>query len=139
MSPSKIKLLVIIKSCSLGAFSITAALIVNREISRKYFSTPVSQGQHGKGELVLEKLAFELVLKNMVANALVNCMQMERKLESFERWCINKFSYPATCQREYHLHDHNPVLPPSWASQVALMVKNPPANAGDIRDVGFNP
>jgi len=25
-----------------------------------------------------------------------------------------------------------------WASQVAL-VKNPPANAGDIRDVGFDP
>ena len=23
-----------------------------------------------------------------------------------------------------------------WASQVALVVKNPPANAGDIRDVG---
>ena len=24
----------------------------------------------------------------------------------------------------------------SWASQVALVVKNPPANAGDIRDAG---
>ena len=23
-----------------------------------------------------------------------------------------------------------------WASQVVLVVKNPPANAGDIRDVG---
>ena len=29
------------------------------------------------------------------------------------------------------------VIPdPHWASQVALSVKNPPANAGDIRDVG---
>ena len=27
-------------------------------------------------------------------------------------------------------------IPFSWASQVALMVKNPPANAGDIRDAG---
>ena len=27
----------------------------------------------------------------------------------------------------------------SWASQVALVVKNPPANVGDIRDVGFIP
>lgn len=98
MSPSTIKLLVIIKSCSLGAFSITAALIVNSESSRKYLSTPVFQGQHGKGGL--EKLAFELVLKDMGANTLVDCMQMERKLESFERWCINKSSYPATCQRE---------------------------------------
>ena len=27
----------------------------------------------------------------------------------------------------------------SWASQVALVVKNPHANAGDIRDVGLIP
>ena len=26
-----------------------------------------------------------------------------------------------------------------WASQVALVVKNPPVNAGDIRDVGSIP
>ena len=26
-----------------------------------------------------------------------------------------------------------------WASQVALVVKNPPANAGDVRDVGSIP
>ena len=26
-----------------------------------------------------------------------------------------------------------------WASQVALVVKNPPANAGDVRDVGLVP
>ena len=27
----------------------------------------------------------------------------------------------------------------SWASQVVLMVKNPPANAGDVRDTGSIP
>ena len=27
----------------------------------------------------------------------------------------------------------------SWASQVALVVKNPPANAGDVRDLGSIP
>ena len=27
----------------------------------------------------------------------------------------------------------------SWASQIVLVVKNPPANAGDIRDVGSIP
>ena len=27
----------------------------------------------------------------------------------------------------------------SWASQVALLVKNPPANAGDVRDAGLIP
>ena len=27
----------------------------------------------------------------------------------------------------------------SWASQVALVVKNPPASAGDIRDVSLIP
>ena len=31
------------------------------------------------------------------------------------------------------------ILSPSWASQVALAVKNPPANAGDIRDAGSIP
>ena len=34
----------------------------------------------------------------------------------------------------YLLHNDIP-----WASQVALVVKNPPANAGDIRDVGSIP
>ena len=29
--------------------------------------------------------------------------------------------------------------PKLWASQVALVVKNPPANAGDIRDAGSIP
>ena len=27
----------------------------------------------------------------------------------------------------------------TWASQVVLVVKNPPANAGDLRDVGSVP
>ena len=31
------------------------------------------------------------------------------------------------------------LTPHSWASQVALVVKNPPANAGDIRDMGSIP
>ena len=33
----------------------------------------------------------------------------------------------------------NPTLKRLWASQVVLVVKNPPANAGDIRDVGWIP
>ena len=28
---------------------------------------------------------------------------------------------------------------PWWASQVALVVKNPPGNAGDVRDMGLIP
>ena len=32
-----------------------------------------------------------------------------------------------------------PVFLPNWASQVALVVKNPPANAGDIGDAGSIP
>ena len=31
------------------------------------------------------------------------------------------------------------LLAETWTSQVALVVKNPPANAGDIRDVGLIP
>ena len=34
---------------------------------------------------------------------------------------------------------YNPEYPIFWASQVALMVKNPPANAGDIREVSLIP
>ena len=30
--------------------------------------------------------------------------------------------------------DHNYILCMVWASQVVLVVKNPPANSGDIRD-----
>ena len=33
----------------------------------------------------------------------------------------------------------NPTLKRLWVSQVVLVVKNPPANAGDIRDVGLTP
>ena len=31
------------------------------------------------------------------------------------------------------------MIPKKWASQVVLVVKNPPANTGDIRDVGLSP
>ena len=30
-------------------------------------------------------------------------------------------------------------FPYAWASQVALVVRNPPANAGDLRDTGLIP
>lgn len=56
MSPSKIKLLVIIKSCSPGAFSVTAGLIVHRESSMLYLLTPVPIGQLGKGEVALREI-----------------------------------------------------------------------------------
>lgn len=71
MSPSKIKLLVIIKSRSPGAFNITAGLIVNKESSRTYLLTLALLGRLGKGEVGLEKLVFEFVLKGMVGNASV--------------------------------------------------------------------
>ena len=31
------------------------------------------------------------------------------------------------------------ILAHPWASQVALLVKNPPGNAGDLRDAGSTP
>ena len=30
-------------------------------------------------------------------------------------------------------------MPPGWVFQAVLVVENPPANAGDIRDLGFDP
>lgn len=72
MSPSKIKLLVTIKSCRPGASSMTAGLIVHRESSRMDLSTPVPPGQLRKGEVVLESVVFELVLKGTVANGSVD-------------------------------------------------------------------
>lgn len=50
----------------------TAGLIVQRESSRMYLSTPVPPGQLGKGEVVLESIVFELVLKGTVANGSVD-------------------------------------------------------------------
>ena len=46
-----------------------------------------------------------------------------------------------------HTHTHHEVaviiMPqcklPNWASQVVLLVKNPPAKAGDVRDMGSIP
>ena len=35
--------------------------------------------------------------------------------------------------------DHLAIITFMWVSQVVLVVKNPPANAGDIRDVGSVP
>ena len=37
------------------------------------------------------------------------------------------------------VHSFNSYLLSAWASQVALAVKNPPANAEDTRDVGLIP
>ena len=34
---------------------------------------------------------------------------------------------------------HLPGVESSWVSQVARVVKNLPSNAGDIRDMGFDP
>ena len=34
-----------------------------------------------------------------------------------------------------HTHTHTQI----WASQVALLIKNPPDNAGDVRDMGSTP
>ena len=34
---------------------------------------------------------------------------------------------------------HNNSLLNNWASQVAIVIKNPPANVGDARDVGLSP
>ena len=39
-------------------------------------------------------------------------------------------------QRDSTIHIHEFILPQMGASQVVLVVKNLPANAGDIRDVG---
>ena len=44
--------------------------------------------------------------------------------------CIVVWQKPTTVQSDY---------PPSEAPQVVLVVKNPPANSGDIRDVGLIP
>ena len=43
---------------------------------------------------------------------------------------------------KFFIYDCQVILPtyfPTWASQVALVVKNPPASAGDIRDTGSIP
>ena len=41
--------------------------------------------------------------------------------------------------RSENLGENHPVQLPSWTSQVALVVKNLPANAGNKRDAGLIP
>ena len=40
-------------------------------------------------------------------------------------------------QKNIHIYEYLDLLP--WASQVALVVKNPSANAGDVKRCGFDP
>ena len=37
------------------------------------------------------------------------------------------------------INSFTPYYSPMWASQVVLVVKNPPANAGEVRDAGSIP
>ena len=48
-------------------------------------------------------------------------------------------SYPAFPECEAILIDLHIIIKHIWASQVALVVKNPPTSAGDMRDVGLIP
>ena len=43
------------------------------------------------------------------------------------------------CLKDQDKYNLKPSNPPVWVSRVALMVKSPIANAGDVRDVGLIP
>ena len=43
------------------------------------------------------------------------------------------------CLKDQNKYNFKPSKPPVWVSQVALVVKSPVANAGDVRDVGLIP
>ena len=49
---------------------------------------------------------------------------------------INLLEQLTELRETIYLLDYQFIVEGYWASQVALVVKNPPANAGDIRDVG---
>ena len=61
-----------------------------------------------------------------------------------ETFFFNCFSHPRTAGptaegEVLEGKENNGVDSEPWASQVVLVVKNPPANAGDIRDAGTIP
>ena len=49
---------------------------------------------------------------------------------------INLLEQLTELRETIYLLDYQFIVEGYWASQVALVVKNPPANAGDIRDAG---
>ena len=51
----------------------------------------------------------------------------------------NKLLLTGLAKSHSHSHTHTHTHTHEWASQVALVVKNPPANVGDIRDPGSIP
>ena len=52
---------------------------------------------------------------------------------------INLLEQLTELRETIYLLDCQFIVEGYWASQVALVVKNPPANAGDVRDVGSAP
>ena len=63
--------------------------------------------------------------------SLAYCSPCGRKESDATEW-LNNNKQVDSVRVELHCWIH-------WASQVVLVVKNPPANAGDIRDVGLIP
>ena len=63
----------------------------------------------------------------------------------FSAFYYENLKYTEKCKELCLEHPYGPLptinslLYLFWASQVALVVKNPPANAGDIRDPGSIP
>ena len=55
-----------------------------------------------------------------------------------ELWCVTLEYFKEKLARHWNLISLQFHVC-EWASQVALVVKNPPANAGDMRDLGSIP
>ena len=76
-------------------------------------------------------------------------MPSPRKAESFQIPTVSVqscYSHRGAnwliCSVQEYLSDsvtYEMALPSSWASQVALVVKNPPASAGGMKDLGLTP
>ena len=68
-------------------------------------------------------------------------IQKSRKHDSVRVLLLHIYIYVCVCVYIYiytHTHTHTYVIH-YWASQVALVVKNPSANAGDVMRHGLDP
>ena len=71
----------------------------------------------------------------------VNCREISKKKESLVPACSPPPDSQITLKWEQDSGRRRLMLnaPACWASQVALLVNNPPASAGDVRDAGSVP
>ena len=92
---------------------------------------------HKNQAVILVCLVRDILLNEVLSRALKNKTELARKETAFQAKGIVQIHWSRTEVTYSYLFRN--VEKADIASQVVLGVKNPPANAGDIRDIGSSP